>query len=604
MKERRSVDREQAIAVVDLGGQYCHMIGRRLRDMGIRSQSFQHDVSANELQEYAGVILSGGPDSVYDPKAPTIDKQILKIGKPILGICYGHQLLAKLLGSQVVAGSSEFGKSFLHLRKEDSLFKGTPHTQPVWMSHSDSVARLHEGLEPLAETASCRVAAFADRAGRYFGVQFHPEVAHTTFGTKVLENFGRDICKISTTEQTEDLVERLLQEIRDQVGNDSVFFFVSGGVDSTVAFSLCARALPRDRVLGVYVDTGLMRKNETEELRELFDDLGLGDRFITLDKRHAFLSLLEKIIDPEDKRRIIGKKFVEIQHAAMLEFGIETGAWLLGQGTIYPDTVESGGVGPTTALIKTHHNRCDEIRALIEAGKVIEPLRDFYKDEVREIGRVLGLADSVVDRWPFPGPGLAIRCLCSNDSTLKSEKVPLPREFGDYEAADFAARTVGVQGDVRTYSHVAAVRGKLDYARLGTLSTMLCNTEHQFNRVIVQIAGTQKPLTSARLIPAHMSLKRIELLRETDYLAKTILESKGQHNAVWQFPVVLVPISFGEGECIVLRPVNSHDGMTANFAQLPIPVLTEIAEAICALDGVDVVFLDATDKPPATIEWE
>lgn len=595
---------EQAIAVVDLGGQYCHMIGRRLRDMGIRPEFFQNDVSAEELRAYAGVILSGGPDSVYDPNAPQIDKGILNIGKPILGICYGHQLLAKLLRSEVVAGSPEFGQSSLRLHKRDTLFSDTPHTQTVWMSHSDSVVKLHAGLEPLAETDNCQIAAFADRKGRYFGVQFHPEVAHTAFGGQVLENFGRKICKVSLSEKIADRVEQLLREIKDQAKDKSVLFFVSGGVDSTVAFSLCARALPKERVLGVYVDTGLMRRDETDELQALFHHLGLSDRFVVVNAQDRFLGELRDITDPEEKRRIIGKSFVDVQRSILLEYKVDMGSWLLGQGTIYPDTVESGGVGPKTALIKTHHNRCDEIRELIEAGKVIEPLRDFYKDEVREIGRTIGLADYIVDRWPFPGPGLAIRCLCSTGYAPGSASVPLPPGFQDYEAAEFAVRTVGVQGDGRTYRHVAAVRGALDYERLGTLSTMLCNTGRRFNRVIVQIAGARRALISAEPISACMSKERIALLREADHLAKAILENRGKVDAVWQFPVVLVPMSFGKGECVVLRPVNSNDGMTANFAQLEGRIVREIADAICALNGVDAVFLDVTNKPPATIEWE
>jgi GMP synthase (glutamine-hydrolysing) len=593
---------KQAIAVIDLGGQYCHMIGRRLRDIGVQADILDSQSTPERLQNYAGIILSGGPQSVYEGNAPTVDSALLTINKPILGICYGHQLLARMLNCDVEPGSPEYGKATLHLSDGATLFDGTPPSQTVWMSHGDSVRKLTAGLKTLARTESCEIAAFGDPDKKLFGLQFHPEVAHTKYGKRLLENFTRRICNIQKNEQPEDRIARLLAEIRTRVGKRSVFFFVSGGVDSTVAFSLCARALPRNRVMGVYVDTGLMRKDETEELRSLLNAAGLSDRFIVRNESDRFLGALKGQTDPEEKRKIIGRVFVDVQTAVMHEHGFDHGDWLLGQGTIYPDTVESGGSGTSTAVIKTHHNRCEEIQELISKGRVIEPLAEFYKDEVRQIGRQLGLDERLTARWPFPGPGLAIRCL-GTTQTLQVGPVALPREYHEYEAIHFPIRSVGVQGDARTFREVVALAGPLDYEKLGEISTLLCNTRRIYNRAIVRVAGARK-LGAGCVVREDLTPKRIELLRECDAIVRRSMETASLTNAVWQFPTVLIPVSFRGGESIVLRPINSEDGMTANFAHLPVDVLQSIAEKIADVPGIDGVFLDVTDKPPATIEWE
>jgi GMP synthase (glutamine-hydrolysing) len=603
MKESEADAARHGIAVIDLGGQYCHMIARRLSDIGVEAEILPHDAKSAALRRFAGIILSGGPQSVYDPASPSIDAGILGLEVPVLGICYGHQLLAKLLGAEVAAGSAEYGKATLHLRHANSLFHGTPERQTVWMSHADSVLALPPGMERLAETESCAIAAFADFAKERFGVQFHPEVAHTEHGGEMLKNFALGICGLRRQEPVKDRVHRLVAEIRERAGNRSVFFFVSGGVDSTVAFALTARTLPAERVLGLYVDTGLMRKHETAELRGLLDTIGLGDRLRIRDESARFMAALEGVVEPEEKRRIIGRLFIEVQQSAMAELGIDGEAWLLGQGTIYPDTIESGGASGTAALIKTHHNRCEEVRRLIAEGRVIEPLAEFYKDQVRELGRALGLDERLTERWPFPGPGLAIRCLCTNE-TRDVAPIELPGDAAPYRAVHVPIRSVGVQGDGRTYREVVALEGPLDYERLHALGVRLCNTGRAYNRVVLRLAGRAADLAEGRVVAATLDRARLDLLREADYLARQIMEAAGLAQTVWQFPVVLIPVSFGSGESIVLRPINSEDGMTANFARLPAAVLTKIADAIAALPGIAAVFLDITDKPPATIEWE
>jgi GMP synthase (glutamine-hydrolysing) len=597
------------IAIIDLGGQYCHLIARRLRDLTVASEIFPPDVSAETVSSYAGAILSGGPQSVYERSAVTIDPGILGLDLPVLGICYGHQLLAKLLGGGVIKRDGEYGFAQLATSSDDTLFNSTPARQQVWMSHSDAVDVLPPGAASLASTERCANAAFADLSKRIFGLQFHPEVVHTEYGAKILENFVGSVCGLNPRSDSATRVPALCERIRGTAGDKSVFFLVSGGVDSTVAFVLCGMALPKERVLGLYVDTGLMREGETGELRANLATLGLEDRIKIWDAAGIFLKALQGKTDPEEKRQIIGRLFVEIQSRAMHEFGIDSENWLLGQGTIYPDTIESGGDSGRAAVIKTHHNRCDEIRELLRQGKVIEPLAEFYKDEVREIGRELGLSAQLTNRWPFPGPGLAIRCLCTR---ADGAALTLPRNLQStvdqdgYEGVLLPLHSVGVQGDARTYRMLIALHQndqRIDYPVLRKLSSALCNQNTAANRVVLLLGGNQR-LSGARIVPAMITHKRVEMLRKADFIARSEIESANLAGEVWQFPVILAPIAFQNGESIILRPINSVDGMTASFASLPAQLLRTITDKILMLPGVDAVLLDVTNKPPATIEWE
>lgn len=594
------------LAILDLGGQYCHMISRRLGDLGIGSDVLAPATPAALLNDYAGIILSGGPNSVYDPDAPAVDRALFALGKPVLGICYGHQLLAQAIGGDVKPGKKEYGPSELHVTDTaNPLFVGTPPRQKVWMSHGDSVVSLPKPVEFIAETPRCSSAAFADATRNFYAVQFHPEVAHTEFGTTLLRNFGVGICGADEAVIDDAQIDRLLHEIRTKVGDQSVFFLVSGGVDSMVAFTLCAKALGHDRVLGLYVNTGLMRLGETEELRKNLESLGLADRVKIRDESERFLSALAGEAEPERKRQIIGRLFVKVQEEAMRELGINENEWFLGQGTIYPDTIESGGATGRAAVIKTHHNRCAEIQHLIERGRVVEPLTDFYKDQVRRIGTRLGLSRPLVNRWPFPGPGLAIRALCTTgEHTEHATPLETTVDVSGFDAFEIPLYSVGVQGDFRTYSRIVALHGALDYDRLQEISSGICNGVSRFNRVVVQVGKARGALGDGRIRSVTLTPDRVRLLQEADRIVRSTLERDQLAEEVWQFPVVLIPVSFAGGESIVLRPVNSQDGMTANFARMQPHVIEGLAREILKLDGVDAVFLDVTDKPPATIEWE
>jgi len=594
----------QSIVIINLGGQYAHMIGRRLRDLGVNYKLINQVDKLVPNDSVVGYILSGGPQSVNNNSSPTVPDWIVTQEKPVLGICYGHQVLAKMFGLSVIETDAEFGSTKLNILSTSKLFRGIPSRIRVWMSHNDSVANLVEGFTNTASTDRCRIASFSNEKRNKYGVQFHPEVDHSEYGYIILKNFAREICGIRSKISIEDQITTQIEQIRIQAGNRRIFFFVSGGVDSMVAFTLCAQALGAENVHAVYVDTGFMRKNETDEVKSIFKKIGLGDSLTVLNKKNQFFDALGTEIDPEKKRTIIGKQFIDIQAKQLAH--LDTQDWILGQGTIYPDTIESGGGSSPTAKIKTHHNRCAEVIEMIEKGKVIEPIRDFYKDEVRIIGKALELGHLITGRWPFPGPGLAIRCLCSNikDNEAINENVVVS-SIKNVVAKRFPTRSVGVQGDSRTYRDAVALLSPLSYQEIESIASEICNSNSNFNRVIYHLAGNII-VNGVYRHKAILDSDRIELLQHADLIVSEKMLSSNSYDLVWQFPVIMAPLSSkkGYGETVILRPVNSKDGMTANFAQLNKGLLEEIATEIFTLEGVDAVYLDVSDKPPATIEWE
>jgi len=583
------------IAVLDAGGQYCHLIARKVRDLGVFAEVLPSETSASALASVnggvKGVIISGGPSSVYDPGSPAIDPRLLASSIPVLGICYGQQLMAYLLGGQVQKGDrGEYGYAQLDLRVEDLLFRGIAGRQQVWMSHRDLVTAPPAGFGVLASTATCPVAAMSAPDRLLYAVQFHPEVAHTPCGLELLSNFVFGICGSVRDWNPAGQIQALEAQIRESAAGRSVFFFVSGGVDSTVAYTLCLNSLGPDRVHGAYVDTGLMREGETEFVRANFAALG-ASRFQVEHAEPQFLAALDRAVEPERKRHIIGEEFVKVQERILESQRFLDGRWILGQGTIYPDTIESGGTAKAD-LIKTHHNRVAGIQKLIDEGRVIEPLSSFYKDEVRVIGRELGLAPALLDRHPFPGPGLAIRCLCSSESGA-----PVKSPDGWI----LPVRSVGVQGDSRTYRAALAID---DFPAAADEAAHLVNRNEGVNRVVVMVrASARIPEMSAH--PARLTRARLERLRRADAIVRHLSHESGFDHQVWQFPVILIPFGTSDRpDSVVLRPVDSVDGMTANSVRMPAELLDRMARELSEVEGVAGVFYDLTNKPPATIEWE
>jgi GMP synthase (glutamine-hydrolysing) len=576
------------IVVLDAGGQYCHLIARKVRDLGVYSEVRASETPAADLAGARGLIVSGGPNSVYDPASPTVDPAIFQGSARVLGICYGQQLMAHLLGGTVQLGvKGEYGLATLNLPANgagpaSALFDGISGPQQVWMSHRDLVSAVPPGFSVLGSTATCPIAAIEAPARGLYSVQFHPEVAHTSRGRQILSNFLFGICGCRRDWDPRHRVPQIEAEIRRCVGDRNVFFFVSGGVDSTVACALCQRALGAERVKGVYVDTGLMREGETDSMRRM---PGLSVE----SAEDRFLGALAGVRDPERKRHIIGEEFLRVQESVIESRHLLDGHWILGQGTIYPDTIESGGT-EKAAVIKTHHNRVPGIQRLIDEGRIVEPLRSYYKDEVREIGRELGLPAEILDRHPFPGPGLAIRCLCSEieagvQATAEGYILPV--------------HSVGVQGDSRSYAPVLCIES-LDQA----LATELINRISGVNRVIARVR-TAAPLVDLRVRVSALTPERLARLRHADAIVRRLSHASGFDGRIWQFPVVLIPLGTAAApDSVVLRPIDSVDGMTAQSVAMPQELLDAISAELLSVPGVSGVFYDLTHKPPATIEWE
>lgn len=562
--------------------------------MGVYADVQPSDTPARQLASRRGIIISGGPASVYEPGSPSIDPHILQQNVPVLGICYGHQLIAFHLGGRVHKGQrGEYGLAHLNrLPLEDAIFENVSGSR-IWMSHRDTVEAVPPGFHVLASTSTCDIAAMANPERKLFGLQFHPEVVHTAEGQQILQNFVFSICGATKDWDLAQRVPLAEEEIRATVRDRNVFFFVSGGVDSTVAYTLCLRALGPDRVYGIYVDTGLMRQGETDFVRGIFRELG-ATHFMAEEAESEFLAALSGLHEPEAKRHAIGEQFVKVQARILQTEDFLDGHWILGQGTIYPDTIESGGTAKAD-LIKTHHNRVAGIQALIESGRIVEPLTSFYKDEVRAIGRELGIPDQFLTRHPFPGPGLAIRCLCSQEDGPVTET---------QDGFVIPVRTVGVQGDSRSYRYVLALDRRPNDEDIQNTAPELTNRLLDINRV-VSLCGSHHSLPELRVFEAAITKARLDLLRQADAIVRRFCLESGFEQQVWQMPVVLLPVGTSDRrESIVLRPVNSVDGMTADVVLMNPTSLDRLTAELLALPGLSSVFYDLTHKPPGTIEWE
>lgn len=561
--------------------------------MGVYAEVRPSETPSDSLEDRRGIIISGGPASVYAPGSPMVDPELFSLGVPVLGICYGMQLMAHLIeGGKVIPGDQgEYGLASLKVTEHDRLFEGFQAVSSVWMSHRDRVGEAPEDFLVTATTATCPIAAIANDWRKLYGIQFHPEVVHTQGGNIILGNFLFGIAGCERDWEPTRQLEEIEDEIRRTARGRNVFFFASGGVDSTVAFSLCLRALGKDRVHAAYVDTGLMREGETDFVKEVFTRMA-GNSFEVVDARADFLAKLTGIVEPEAKRKIIGEEFVAVQQRVLESGHFLNGDWILGQGTIYPDTIESGGTAKAE-VIKTHHNRVEGIQRLIEEGRLIEPIAQLYKDEVRQVGRAIGLPDELLDRHPFPGPGLAIRCLASTESAT-AEAVP-----GGYL---LPVQSVGVQGDSRTYRLTLGLAHYSEEAF--ATATELINHRSDVNRVVA-LAGGVEPLGAYQSSASALDATRLERLRTCDAIVRRHSLESGFEEKVWQFPVVLVPCGVpGKPDSIVLRPIESVDGMTAKAVPMPEQLLRAMVNDLLSIDGIAGVFYDLTNKPPATIEWE
>ena len=502
------------VLILDFGGQYCHLITRRIRDSGVYSEIAPYDITADALRKLCerlnvkGIILSGGPSSIYERGSPKIDESVLHSRIPILGICYGHQLIAHDMGGKVKpAEKREFGMSTAIIDKQDSLFKDSNSMEQVWMSHGDMVSGLPSTFEILAHTENCPIAAFRHKRLPVYGIQWHPEVVHTKNGNKMLQNFIFEVCGCKPDWKPGNLVERYVGEIRETIGREKAIVALSGGIDSSTAAILASKAIGKN-LIAVFVDHGFMRKSEPEQIKRIAKRLGINLMYV--DAKDRFLKRIAGVSDPEKKRKLIGKEFIEVFE----KVAKKTGAKYLVQGTIYPDRIESGS-SKGSKVIKSHHN-VGGLPTKIKFDGLVEPLRELYKDEVKRVAQRLGLPNEIIDRHPFPGPGLAIRIIgCVDAAKLaivkeadaivkeEMEKSGLSNRLWQYFAVLTDTKTTGVKGDARSYGYAVAIRAveskdamsasysKIPYRTLEGISTRITNEIPGVVRVVYDI--TNKP---------------------------------------------------------------------------------------------------------------
>ncbi|MBP3742687.1 MAG: glutamine-hydrolyzing GMP synthase [Treponema sp.] len=633
------------IVVLDFGSQYAHLIAKRFRMLGYYSEIALPSAGLDAFENAKGIVFSGGPSSVYDDDTPEFNSEILNLDIPILGLCYGHYIVQLGYNGKVdKADVGEFGFASLNFAPgvggTDSkcpLFKGVEGVQQVWMSHQDGVLQMGEGFEVVGSTKDCPFAATQNLAKRRFSLQFHCEVKDTPCGKQIFQNFA-DYCGMEKNWDQDTVLNIILENIKKEADGRNVLLFLSGGVDSTITFALLNKALGQDRVLGLHIDNGFMRKNESAQVAEAYRKFGFSN-FIVEDASESFLKAISGLTDPQKKRMSVGENFITVRNEVTARQNLDD-SWLLAQGTLYPDIIESGGT-KNSHTIKTHHNRVAGIQELIAKGLIIEPIRDLYKDEVRAIGKKLGLPDELVMRHPFPGPGLSINVLCNDGKTdaKNAEELPLAQKELDEIKLDMfcqkcsenlkrsilPVRSVGVQGDFRTYRFPALLTFREEVVSTGSTtehtgfyhfpekrekleacSSTITNKAKYINRTCIKLF--QRPGISdsdLKIQEGYCDRRRLDQLREVDNIVLTELHKSGWYDKIFQHLTIDLPYaSSADHATFVLRPVISEDVMTARFAMWPQDLLNTIVHKIAELPFVDALYFDATNKPPATFGWE
>lgn len=620
----------QQVAILDAGAQYGKLIDRRVRELAVESVLLPMDTAKQKLEQYGAIIISGGPQSVYGPDAPDYDSKLFTLATPILGICYGMQLLNYCLGGTVEKKSRrEDGPCTVTLENDSLLFKGLTHEQQVLMTHGDSVDQVAKQLQVTARSSGL-VAAVQHQAKPFYGVQFHPEVDLTVSGKQILSNFLFEIAGLEANYTMQDRKQKAIDYIRQKVGNSHALVLVSGGVDSTVSAALTKQALGAEKVFALHIDTGLMRHNESQQVERALHGVGLDLKVI--DATEDFLQAttiidgqktqaLNQTTDPEVKRKIIGDTFIKVAQREIEALDIPADDVYLVQGSLRPDLIESAShlASEQAAVIKTHHNDTNLVRRLRAEGKVVEPLADYHKDEVRQLAQMLGLPAQLVWRHPFPGPGLAIRLLAAEEAYISSEYDQINQQLqklahDQYQVSLLPVRTVGVQGDGRTYSHLAGISGPADWPELFAMAREIPKQVHQVNRVVYIFGEPLEPSfkkSIQQITLTKINPKTLAQLRQADAIVTEVLTSYDLLRKVSQVPVILFPANFGQAgqRSIGIRTIITNDFMTGLAAQpgQDVPeqaVLTMVKRIKAEMTGIARVVYDLTSKPPGTTEWE
>ncbi|MDO8740892.1 MAG: glutamine-hydrolyzing GMP synthase [Candidatus Woesearchaeota archaeon] len=638
---------KEKIIVLDFGGQYTQLIARTVRQCNVFSEIKPHDCSLNSILEEKpkGIILSGGPRSVYEKGAPLADKKLFEQGIPMLGICYGmqqmnHTLVNKdwwnkyflnfFFGDGILHGEhivKEYGEKEIKIDNAHPLFSRLDEKIIGWMSHGDSVdgRRLASGFRVIAETKD-HVAAIANDKKKIYGVQFHPEVTHTPKGKDIISNFVHDICGCGSGWTMGNYIEECKRYIKETVGKNDVICFVSGGVDSSFVATVLAKTEGIGKIYNVYIE-GLMRKNETEEVEASLRKTGVA--LIVVKAEDRFINAIEGMSDPEQKRKTIGNLFGKIMQEKCSELKLDPEKTFLAQGTLYTDRIESGkGVGRKAATIKSHHNvGCKFIEEMEKSGRIVEPNRLIFKDEVREAAREIGLPPTISERQPFPGPGLGIRIVNGNpewvnDALYKiNDRVSqIAREEG-LEGYVLPIKTVGVQGDGRTYSYLALLRGERNWQKIRKAAKRIPEEIHDINRIVYEVKPRADPVNISSLIPTTVSRETIDLLKDVDYEGRGIIDDYGFSRNISQTIFVLFGADiYNAGKrSVASRNVLTDDFMTVspiepldvkrenlaeyrkkNMIRMSWECLDEIHDTLIKKYNVGAYVIDVTDKPPAT----
>ena len=616
----------EKLAILDCGGQYTKVIDRKVRELGVKSDIFPINVKSEELKEYKSVILSGGPNNVADGQRLNFDKNIFELGIPILGICYGMQLMSDYFGGIVDSNvKKEYGQNEITINTNIPLFEGLSPTQQVLMSHGDTVKVCPKGFEIIAKSGDA-IAGVGNVERKLYGVQFHPEVDLTVEGMKIFENFIRKIAEYKEYYALEDRIQTSIKMIQEKVKDNKIVVLVSGGVDSAVTAALLVKALNPDNIYAIHIDSGFMRKNESDIICQNLKQLGLKNLIRENAKDYFFNTVVEvngkKIgplvdtVDPEIKRQIIGEIFIQIANKVIERLGLDPKNTFIAQGTLRPDLIESGNpdISGFAHKIKTHHNDVEIVREARKKGLIVETNSDWHKDEVRKVARKLGLEESIASRQPFPGPGLAIRLLChdkNEEVTITSEDVErlssILKEISE-KGFILPIKSVGDQGDSRSYRNLCVISGNglnFDWKLISNKAKEITDSINTINRVGYILNKTnleEKP----KCFDMKISDESVDLLRELDKIVTTNLEK----SKVNQTFAVLLPIGINKKYSVAIRTFVTNDFMTGRAGEIGKEVEKEMLNNIVNEinekygDKIEFIIYDVTNKPPATCEWQ